>query len=206
MMANFRRARIRRSLLAGLAVALGLTIAPAVAAAERLQALATGAMANFTLSDPPKPALDIQFVDGEGGRVTLADFRGKVVLLNFWATWCAPCRREMPDLAELKREFGPDGFDVAAVSGDRQGPAVIAPFYAQIGVTGLAVYNDRSMKSQRAFRVYGLPTTLLLDREGRELGRLLGPAEWASPEAKALIAHFVDAKPEMVKKAAVAGK
>ena len=202
-MANFRRARIHRSLLAALAVALGLTFATAASADTRLAKLATGAMANFTVSKAPKPAPAIHFVDGEGARVTLADFRGEVVLLNFWATWCAPCRREMPDLAALKREFGPRGLDVVAVSGDRQGPAVIQPFFEQIGVTGLAIYNDRTMKAQRAFRVYGLPTTMLIDREGRELGRLLGPAEWASPEAKALVAHVVDERPDPVKKAAV---
>ncbi len=185
-MAIFRRARILLSLLAG------LMLAPGLAVAASLQNLATGAMANITVSEAPKPAPEVHFVDAEGGRVSLAGFEGKVVLLNFWATWCAPCRREMPDLAELQREFGPDGFVVVAVSGDRQGPSVIQPFYDRNGVTGLAIYNDRTMGTQRAFRVYGLPTTVLLDRRGHELARLLGPAEWASPEAKALIRHLVD--------------
>ena len=138
-MAIFRRARILLSLLAG------LMLAPGLAVAASLQNLATGAMANITVSEAPKPAPEVHFVDAEGGRVSLAGFEGKVVLLNFWATWCAPCRREMPDLAELQREFGPDGFVVVAVSSDRQGPSVIQPFYDRNGVTGLAIYNDRTM-------------------------------------------------------------
>ncbi len=198
-MAIFRRGGIRQSFLAdaarvlilALTVSAGAGLATGTSRAEPLAALATGAMANFNVSKAPEPAPEIRFFDEEGTKITLGDFEGRVVLLNFWATWCAPCRREMPDFAELQREFGPDGFDVVAVSGDRQGPAVVQPFYDEIGVKDLIVYNDRTMKAQRAFRVYGLPTTMLIDREGREIGRLLGPAEWASADAKALIAQAV---------------
>ena len=123
--------------------------------------------------------------------MSLAAFRGKVVVLNFWATWCAPCRREMPDLDHLQATYGGADFAVVALSADRKGPTVIPPFYKEAGVRHLAVYNDKSMKSNRAFRVIGLPTTVLLDRQGREVGRLIGPAEWAAPEALRLIEHLI---------------
>ena len=153
--------------------------------------LVAGAMANFAAKESPTPAPEIRFTDGAGKALSLAAFRGKVVLLNFWATWCAPCRREMPDLDRLQVTYGGADFAVVALSVDRNGPAVVPPFYADVGVGHLAVYNDKTMKSLRAFRVIGLPTTLLLDRRGREVGRLIGPAEWAAPEALALIEHLL---------------
>ena len=150
-----------------------------------------GAMANFTVNESRPPAPDIRFFDAAGKALSLADFKGKVVLLNFWATWCAPCRREMSDLDKLQGELGGDRFAVVALSSDRQGMKVVGKFYAQEKLKHLARYNDKTIKAQRAFRVLGLPTSFLIDAEGRVAGKLIGPADWSTPEAMALMRHYM---------------
>jgi len=155
------------------------------------QALVTGQVANFTLADAAKPAPEVSFADAADARRTLADFKGKVVLLNFWATWCAPCVREMPALAKLNAELGGPDFAVIALAGDRQGLPVVEEFYRKHALEGLPIYVDPSNVAPRKFQVVGLPTTVLLGRDGRELGRLVGPAEWDSDDAKKLIRHFI---------------
>jgi len=161
------------------------------AAADVPTTLLSGAMANFTLAAPQTPAPEISFAGPDGQEMSLDAFRGKLVVLNFWATWCAPCRREMPDLDKLQARFGGPGFEVVALSLDRKGAAVIPPFYAEVGVGHLKIYSDRTMKSMRAFAAPGLPTTVIVGPDGSEKGRLIGPADWASPEAIALIEHFL---------------
>jgi len=116
-----------------------------------------------------------------------------VVLLNLWATWCAPCRAEMPALDALQKEMGGKDFEVVALSLDLKGIAVAKKFLEEVKADGLAPYIDESTKSLATLQAPGLPTTLLIDREGRELGRLLGPAEWNSPEARELVAAAVKA-------------
>ncbi len=143
---------------------------------------ATEAPSNFAMHESPTPMLEIRFDDGEGNGRTLADFRGKVVLLNVWATWCVPCRQEMPTLDRLQAELGGPDFEVLALSIDRAGPDAVRKFYSEIGIEDLALHIDPSAKAMFALGVVGLPTTILIDREGNELGRLVGPAEWASPE------------------------
>jgi thiol-disulfide isomerase/thioredoxin len=123
--------------------------------------------------------------------MSLADFRGKVVLLNIWATWCAPCRREMPTLDRLQAQLGGSDFEVVALSIDRKGLPVVKEFYAEIGLDTLPIYVDQSGSAQRTLSVLGVPTTLLLDREGNEIGRLLGPAEWDSPEMMAFFRDYL---------------
>lgn len=182
--------RFLRTGLIGLCLGIALTLP---AAAEPPADLASGAMANFTILAEPKPGPEVSFVNGDGEELSLADFRGKVLLVNLWATWCGPCRREMPDLDALQAEFGGDRFEVVAISADRQGPSVIGPFYDEVGVRNLAHYNDKTMKTHRAMRSLGLPTTIIYDAEGREVGRLIGPAHWAAPEAFRLVRYFVDA-------------
>ena len=163
---------------------LGAVIALAFAAiASRTEA----EVANFANHPEPKPLPEVAFQDGEGKPRTLSDFQGRVVLLNLWATWCGPCRREMPTLSRLQERLGGPEFEVAALSVDRAGPKVMREFYAEVGVGNLALYIDPSMKATRTLSAIGLPTTLLLDRQGREVGRLVGPAEWDSPEAIALV-------------------
>jgi thiol-disulfide isomerase/thioredoxin len=178
--------------LLALVLAPLLALAPAAAGASDKPGLASGQMANFVAAAAPAPLPEIGFVDGEGRPVGLDAFRGKLVLLNLWATWCAPCRREMASLDRLQAKLGGERFQVLALSADRQGPSVVPPFYAELGIKHLGVYNDAAMKSHRALRALGLPTTILIDPQGRELGRLIGPAEWDSPEAEALIRHYLE--------------
>lgn len=146
----------------------------------------------LTMHDAPKPLADIRFQDGEGHERTLADFHGKVVLLNVWATWCVPCRKEMPTLDRLQNTLGSNDFDVVALSIDRGGLDTVRKFFGEIGVTHLATYVDTSGKAFRELAIVGLPTTILIDRAGREIGRLVGPAEWDTPDMIAFIRQRID--------------
>ncbi len=153
-----------------------------------------GAMATFVVKSPPKPMPDVTFKDGDGKQRKLSDWRGRVVLLNLWATWCAPCRREMPSLDRLRQTMAGDDFELLAVSIDRKGAKVAQEFLVETGATNLDLYIDTTAKISRDLRAFGLPATFLISRDGRELGRLVGPAEWDSPEAKALIQAAIDGK------------
>lgn len=164
----------------------GEQTAPA-AAKPSLHPLATGAMTTFVFKPQPEPLPDVPFVNGDGAPMTLASFNGKVVLLNLWATWCAPCREEMPGLDKLQAELGSDKFQVVALAIDKSGVAGAKKFLTDIKAEKLAVYADPTGKEGTTLRVIGMPTTILIDAEGREIGRLIGPAHWDSPEAKKLI-------------------
>ncbi len=159
----------------GAVAGLGLGTAAALAVAQELPQ-------NFVLHDAPKDVPALHFQDGDGKVRSIDDFRGKVVLLNIWATWCGPCRHEMPTLDRLQAEFGGPDFEVVALSIDRAGIGVVTKFYAEIRAKHLAIYIDSSGKAAQLLSMFGLPTTLLIDREGREIGRLIGPAEWDTPE------------------------
>jgi thiol-disulfide isomerase/thioredoxin len=135
----------------------------------------------------PEALPEVKFLDAAGKERSLADWRGKVVLLNLWATWCLPCRKEMPALDRLQREMGSDTFQVVAVSVDRTGLAGAKKFLADTGAETLALYADPTARMGVTLRAAGLPATLLLDRQGREIGRLLGPAEWDGEDARRLI-------------------
>jgi thiol-disulfide isomerase/thioredoxin len=145
---------------------------------------------NFIIHEAPKPIAAIQFEDADGRSRSLNDFRGKVVLLNIWATWCTPCRKEMPTLDRLQAALGGIDFEVVALSIDRRMDAV-RKFFADVGIQRLAMYLDISAKATRQLSAVGLPTTLLIDREGREIARLIGPAEWDSPEIAAFISCVI---------------
>ena len=149
--------------------------------------LSTGQMAAFVFKKSPEPLPAFVFLDASGKERTLGDWRGKVVLLNLWATWCIPCRKEMPGLERLQKELGSDTFEVVAVSADRVGIEGAKKFLAGIKVSDLGVYADPTVRVTSTLKAIGLPATLLIDREGREIGRLTGPAEWDSAEAKALV-------------------
>ena len=137
--------------------------------------------ANFIVPDSPKPLPEIVLADGEGKAGSLADFRGKFVLLNIWATWCVPCRKEMPALDRLQAKLGGPGFQVLTLSIDRGGADAVRKFYADVGIKNLAIALDAKAEAPFKLGTIGVPTTLLINREGQEIGRLIGAAEWDSP-------------------------
>lgn len=156
--------------------------------------LSTGKLAAFVVHKQRKPLSDISFLDGTGKERSITEWRGRVVLINLWATWCAPCRKEMPELAQLQRLLGGDDFEVVAISVDRKGAEASAKFLIEAGAASLELYIDRSANVLNPLNAIGLPATILLDRQGNEVGRLLGPAEWASEDAVRLIAAALKEK------------
>ena len=193
------RAVVKRRTLAAVGLALLALAATApgfaagqVAAAGGTPSAPEGPFArDFTFSDPPVPAPSEAFQTLDGAPAALSDFRGKVVLVNFWATWCAPCVREMPALERLHLQLAEEGLAVLAVSQDRNGPAVVTPFLGRIDLQHLPVYLDARGTLGRAFGVQGLPTTYVVGRDGRVLAALVGPAEWDAPEAVDFLRHYL---------------
>jgi len=153
--------------------------------------LATGEMSKLAVHAEPKPRMEAAFT-GPDGETTLADFEGRVVLLNFWATWCAPCRKEMPAIDRLAAAMAGEDFAVVALSTDFGGTERPIRFLDEIGVEHLALYHDPRKAMAQEAAILGLPVTVLLDRQGREVARLVGDAEWDTPEAKAVIRRLID--------------
>ena len=151
----------------------------------------TGPMSGFAVRADSAPVPDVGFSDANGGQMTLRDFRGKVVLLNLWATWCAPCVKELPDLDRLQAAMGGETFQVVALSSDRDGAEKVPPFLKNLRIANLTPYLDPGSVATRAFGPKGLPTSILIDAKGREVGRLEGAAEWDSPEAQDLIRFYI---------------
>lgn len=149
--------------------------------------LSKGHMAAFVFKKAPEPLPEFTFMDGSGAERTLKDWQGRVVLLNLWATWCAPCRKEMPALERLQQALGSNKFQVLALSVDRGGAEASKKFLDQINVEALDLFVDPTGRATSQLKAVGLPTTLLIDAQGREIGRLTGPAEWDSEDAKRLI-------------------
>jgi thiol-disulfide isomerase/thioredoxin len=159
------------------------------------QAGAAGADAGLSrLRETPagRPLPDgLVFTDAEGRPTDFAAFRGKGLVVNFWATWCPPCVAEMPALDRLAAEVARDGIEVLALSNDRGGRAQVEPFYARTGISRLAIWLDPRGATGRALEVRVLPTTLILDRRGLEVGRLVGDAAWDRPEVVAAIRRLI---------------
>ena len=171
--------------------ALAAIAAPGVVSRE----LATGALAAFLVKSERKPVADSAFQDAEGKPLKLSQWRGRVALVNLWATWCGPCRKEMPALAKLQKELGSEQFEVVAISVDKKGVEASAAFLKETGAENLKLYVEPSLTILNDLQAIGLPATVLIDRSGKEIGRLLGPADWASPEAQALIKAALAEKP-----------
>ncbi len=142
---------------------------------------------NFDITRNNSPVPNARFFAGDGTERTLKDYRGKGIVLNFWATWCAPCVREMPQLDRLSALVKGNGIDVLTVSEDRKGMQLAPKFYEKNNLRDLPVLIDDKSGLSRALSVQGLPTTVLIDENGVEIGRVLGIAEWDSPE----IVNFV---------------
>lgn len=185
-----RHARLRAIGVAVLVAAFGWSLPPVEAAAAAPPR--TGWMQGFTVAEAGPPAPATEFIGRSGESYTLENFRGKVVLVNFWATWCGPCVRELPSLKRLDARLGGDRLVVLALSQDRGGWDRIAPFWNKHGLHGLTAFHDPKARTARAAKVGALPTTVLYGRDGRELGRLTGHAEWDSGEALALLRHYLE--------------
>ncbi len=189
---SLAQAPTRRRLLAGLPAVVFASLALPTGRARADQPTGGGILAeNFTWLTAPNPAPVTPITTADGQETTLAAFQGRVVLLNFWATWCAPCIREMPSLDRLQAKLKGEGLVVVAVSEDFAGLDLVGPFFERLKLENLAIFLDSDGALSKAFGIAGLPTTLLIDREGRVVGGLEGPAEWDSGEAVALIRHYL---------------
>ena len=184
-----RPAKPRRKALLVLASVVGLAAAwqlrNRIVAADR-------EAAPLVLHPSPRELPPLRFADGTGAATSLSDFHGRVVLLNVWATWCAPCVKEMPTLDRLQAALGGPDFEVVALSIDQAGAAAVQPFFIRLGIANLRVYVDTFGDASSRLVAAGIPLTLLIDRNGREIARKLGPAEWDRPEIAQLIRERVD--------------
>src|SRR5260370_11910338 len=150
-------------------------------------AIAAEAPSHFALRDVPKPLSEIAIADGAGKIGALADFRGKFVLLNIWATWCVPCRKGMPTLDPFEGQLGGPDFEVVALSIDRGGADAVRKFYSEVAIQHLAIHFDAAAETPFKLSALGLPTTLLIDRRGQEIARLIRPPQRDSPALLALL-------------------
>lgn len=148
---------------------------------------ATNKVALFSIYPSPLPVPDTAFLNEAGESVRLGDFKGKTLLVNFWATWCLPCREEMPELDQLQAEMGGDDFQVMVISVDRSGLEGSRAFLDDINIQHLDLFYDKRGKLARQMKAIGYPATILIKPDGRQHGMLLGPASWNSPAARTLI-------------------
>jgi thiol-disulfide isomerase/thioredoxin len=169
---------------------LALLLATPAPAGEDPSTLATGEMGGMSFPEPA-PAPDAAYLAEGGGEGRLSDYRGEVAVVNFWATWCGPCRAEMPSLQALQDALGEDGLEVVTVAFGRHNPAAMERFWRETGVTSLPLHLDADTALARALDVRGLPHTVILDREGRVIAQKVGDADWASPEALALMRALI---------------
>jgi len=185
--------------LAGLAAVYGIggtgrndaACGPALDTARRMAPFARGDVAAVMVATESRRMPDLAFRDQDGTARSLADWRGRVVLFNLWATWCVPCRKEMPSLDALQAKLGGPGFAVVAVNVDTRDPDKPKSWFKDVGISRLSYYADPSAKVFQDLkaigRAFGMPTTLVVDPAGCELGYIAGPAEWASPDAVKLV-------------------
>lgn len=174
----------RRRLLAGAAGGtLAAALVPRKLYAAELHALSSA----LKLVDPPTPAPDIGFIDAAGKQHHLSEFHGHGMVVNLWATWCSPCVEEMPSLAALSKALAPNDIAVLPLSSDHNGAKAVEAFFVREKITDLPVLLDPEGAAVRAFDAPGLPTSVVINKQGQEVGRVLGAANWSAPEAIAMV-------------------
>jgi thiol-disulfide isomerase/thioredoxin len=157
-----------------------------------IEALRSGSMKKLTFHTAAKAVPAVYFATADGDQKQLSDFQGKVVLLNFWATWCAPCRIEMPMLSELQTEFGGKNFEVVTIATGRNAPGALKRFFDKAGIENLPRHRDIKQQLARKMAILGLPITVILNRQGKEIARLRGDADWSSDSAKSIISALIE--------------
>ena len=187
--------RLFRLLTLYIALSLGAIAVPTLTNADMadIAALRTGDMKKLIFHSQPKQVSQAAFFLADGaGTATLADYQGKYILLNFWATWCAPCRKEMPMLSALQGEFGGERFEVLTLATGRNSPAGIVKFFDEAGINNLPLHTDPKQALAREMGVFGLPISIILNPEGQEIARLRGDADWNSDSARAILSALLD--------------
>lgn len=179
--------------IAWLVLYTGLMLGANVAGAADLAALRTGEMRALVVHDTPQAMSETRFETETGAPRSLQDWRGQVVVLNFWATWCPPCRKEMPGLDQIAADYADAGLAVLPVATGRNSLEGIKRFFSEAGVTTLPILLDPRSALARSSGVMGLPVTVLIDREGREVARLTGEADWAGSDARAVVESLLAA-------------
>lgn len=182
---------LRRSIVAALVLAASI-FGPAVAQTDDPGKIKLG---EFIPAAPPQPAPELSFTDMAGKLASLDDFKGKFVVLNLWATWCQPCLREMPSLAALQTKLG-SSLTVLALSEDRGAVVSVRPFLDKHGLDQLKVYLDPNSTAAHAFLARGLPTSVVIDRDGNVLGKVEGAADWDSDAMRAVLAKLMPPQPD----------
>ena len=186
---------MRKIVLALVYTALAVGANPGFAQSADIAALRDGDMKKLVVHDAPVATSSVAFQLADGaGEATLEDWRGKYVLINFWATWCAPCRKEMPQLDALQKEFGGDDFEVLTIATGRNSPDGIKRFFAEAGVENLPRHQDQKQALASQMGIFGLPISVIMNPEGQEIARLRGDADWSSDSAKAIIKALITAE------------
>ncbi len=173
----------RRVVLAALGGNLAAAAVAAKVRAEQLPPLSEG----LERVDPPRDPPDGTFATRDGAVHRLAEFKGRGMVVNMWATWCAPCVAEMPSLEALSKALAPDDIAVLPLSSDRGGADAVAGWYQQHGITALPILLDPRGAFARAFNARGIPTTVIINTAGQIVARLEGAADWSAPDVRKLI-------------------
>ncbi len=173
--------------------ALAALAIPAQADVSSATALRAGDMKKLNFHSAPKPVSAVEFVTIDDEPLTLAEWQGKWVLVNFWATWCAPCRKEMPMLSELQAELGGETFEVVTIASGPNPKPALKRFFETAGVDNLPLHRDPRSALSRDMAVLGLPITVVIDPDGNEVGRLQGEADWSDENAKAVLRALIGA-------------
>ncbi len=151
-----------------------------------------GYMRPFQPATRSSPVVDISWSSLSGKTVSLSDYKGKVVMLNYWATWCGPCMQELPSINRVQASMASDKFTVIAINIDRNGAQTAGPKARELGLKALDLFIDPKTLSARKLGIRGMPSTYLFDTQGRQIGKLEGGAEWDAPESVALINYFIE--------------